>query len=186
MKEGLVQDFITETGKHSELGKEYQGIIFVEFTQGVETRSDFYEFISFLKEEDKKYTYVFLAKEDKDLYIQNILEQFFFVKEVCGEAFDREEELQIICDCIQKHGFTITSKAKQIFLVNRRKDYWQEEDRVENRIENVVKGELYKRLTNDEKENRTIKEEDMKVIMKKLYQESQKKITIGFHMEGGF
>ena len=58
MKEGLVQDFITETGKHSELGKEYQGLIFVEFTQGVETRSDFYEFIRDINAViDKEYKY---------------------------------------------------------------------------------------------------------------------------------
>ena len=175
--ESLVRSFQMKLEKHAALGKEFSGCVLVELSEEMEQEElpDFLEFVA--RQEDLRC--LFTIKDNSE-EIQELLEQYFFVRVVEGQKYNCTEQLEILNQVFAEAEFIADIGAMKVFEKFFAKKEWQEGDMVQNRIQNIAKNLVYEKLMQEEVPEKCISQEDAENVVKKLLKESQKRTVIGF------
>lgn len=175
--ESWVRSFQMKLEKHAALGKEFSGCVLVELTEEMEQEElpDFLEFVS--RQEDLRCLFTMKKKSEE---IQQMLEQYFFVRVVEGQKYDCVEQLEILNQVFAEADFIADIEAMKVFEKFFAKKEWQEGDMVQNRIQNIAKNLVYEKMMQEEMQEKCISKEDAENVVKKLLKEPQKRNVIGF------
>lgn len=175
--ESFVRSFQMELEKHASLGKEFNGCVLIELSEDVEQEAlaDLVEYVARREE----LTCLFTGKE-KEEEVQELLEQYFFVRVVEGQKYSCEEQLEILNQVFAEAHFIADIEAMKIFEKFFAEKEWQPGDMVQNRIRNIARNLIYEKMIQKETVEKCISEEDAERAVKKLLKEPQKRNVIGF------
>jgi len=175
--ESLLRSFLMELEKHAFLGKEYAGCVLVELAPETE-QEELVDFLDYAQN-SKEIKFLFTTKEREE-EMQELLEQYFFVRVVKGQAYSCEEQLNILEDAFTDYHFTLEPEAREMFKNAFAEKEWQENDMVMNRIQNIAKNLVYEKMLEEGNGGCSISKEDAEAAVKKFSKEVQKRNVIGF------
>ena len=174
----MVNRFIMELEKHSDLGRAFQGHVLVELT-GNEEQKELFELLSYIKQNAKQFQCIFTTKMlDRAEEINNCLEQHFFVRKIEGKKYESEEQSAIFLRVLMEHGFEVDRLAKKMETLFCDVS-WEETDMVQNRIENMARNLAYNKMLTPEAELILVPEE-VEAAMKEWKKEPETIHRIGF------
>ncbi len=175
---GLLHNFVIELEKHANLGKEYTGCVLIELSEDILQEEEFETFLNYLKLlEDKNY-FLFTMKESQNtVFVQECMEQYFFVRIIQAQKYSTLEQWEEIRKVCEEYQFEIENEAEKYMKVQLTKREWKEEEQVLCRLRNVTCSMVYENMveavlgesTNEEKrlkEDETTKNELIKKELK--------------------
>lgn len=181
---GLLHNFIIELEKHAKLGKDYDECILVELTEDIQLNEEFPEFLYYLKSQEEKIYFIFTMKHSKDTaFIQECMEQYFFIRDIYAKEYSAHEQWDIIQKICREFEFGISTEAKEILISGLKEREWKPEEQVMCRLKNNICSQIYELLLTEESE-KVIQQETAENILRKIEPVQKKRHTIGF-CQGG-
>lgn len=144
-KEGsLIDVFSMELEKYAKLGKKYDECVLIEITEDINIEEGFEEFITYLKTLEDKIYFLFTMNQSKNTaFVQECMEQYFFIRKIEAKAYSVEEQLEAINSVCEEYRYEMDPKAECIFRENLEKKNWKAEEQVLCRLKNVVRSMVY-------------------------------------------
>jgi len=181
---GLLHNFIIELEKHAKLGKDYEECILIELTEDIHLNEECSEFLTYLKMLEEKIYFLFAIKQGKDTaFIQECMEQYFFIRVIEAREYSIEEQWNIIQKTCQEFQVGISCEAKALLIKGIEKRGWKPEEQVMCRLKNNVCSQIYELLLTEESE-KIILQKTAEGILRKLDPAIKKRHVIGF-CQGG-
>ena len=175
----LLDKFLVELQKRSELGKRFDGFVLVELTgeEGVKERAIFYEYI---KENASEISCMFTVKDEEAAEVlRKELEQYFpFARTVHEECYSPAEQKEILMAAFRQGGAILTKTAEKRLEEILGEMEWKVTDHVENVLRNLANNLIYEQVMNG-KAWEEISENQVKEALARL-EEKTEKIPIGF------
>lgn len=181
---GLLHNFIIELEKNAKLGKDYDECILIELTEDIHCNEEFEEFLTYLKSLEGKITFLFTLKQGKNtVFIQECMEQYFFMRKICAQEYSKQEQWEKIQEICQEFETAISKEAEEIFLKDLEEREWKEQEQVMLRLKNSICSQIYELLLMEE-QPKVISKEMAENILKRLEPVMKKTHTIGFCRKG--
>lgn len=174
--------------KHKPLGQHYEGCILVDFT-GWEDMEQIADFVAYLSQ-CQGHQYLFTMKDSMDtVLIQQVLEQYFFVRPIRAELYTIEEQYAAIKEEIERcqiEQIKITMKRGTDKLIRSRLERcdWKPDQSVLFRLKNAVDGAIYDALLRTGSTQVVMDEELVNQMFRQLQEKQEDKIKIGFVVGG--
>ena len=175
----LLDKFLVELQKNSELGKRFEGFVLVELTgeEGGKERAMFYEYI---KENASEISCMFTVKEEAVAEVlRKELEQHFpFARTVHEACYSPAEQREILLAAFRQGGAILTETAEKRLEEISREIEWKTTDHVENVLRNLANNLVYEQVMSGNAWEE-ISEKQVQEALSRL-EEKAEKIPIGF------
>lgn len=181
---GIFQKFTIELEKNAKLGKEYSECILIDLAEDILSNEELNDFLDYLKSLEKKIFFLFTTKQGKNTaYIQDYIEQYFFIKKIYASEYTCQEQIEKIQKICMEYEVELSEDAKKVFFNELERKQWQEQEQVMLKIKNSIFSEIYELLLSQDAP-KVIEKEMAKNVLKKMEQVTRKTHTIGFCQRG--
>ncbi len=143
----LLDKFLVEAEKKTELGKRFDGFVLVELT-GEETEEERTTFYEYIKNHSPEVTCMFSVKDEETAegLLKELEQQFSFVRRVSEECYSPAEQKEILLTALEQGGVTLKEEAEEKAEEILAKVGWQVTDHVENRLRNLANNLVYEQI----------------------------------------
>lgn len=194
-KEGsLVDVFSMELEKYAKLGKAYDECVLIEISEDVDMEEGFEEFITYLKTLEDKIYFLFTMKQSKNTaFVQECMEQYFFVRKIEAKEYSVEEQLEAIKSVCEEYRYEMEYEAEHMLREALAKKKWKGEEQVLCRLKNVVRSMVYEGMmeagfsdgaTVEEVATGIFASKMAEKMLLKIEPENKKRAVIGFSQGG--
>lgn len=175
----LLDKFLVELQKKTEIGKRFEGFVLVELTgeEGVKERAMFYEY---LKEKASEISCMFTVKNEEaaEVLCKELEQHFPFARTVHEECYSPAEQKEILMAAFGQGGAILTETAEKQLEEILGKIEWNTTDHVENVLRNLANNLIYEQVMNGNAWE-LISEKLVREALARL-EERAEKIPIGF------
>lgn len=147
--------------------------------------------MEYLSTQTKQQHYIFTMKESEDtVSIQNVLEQYFFMRKIEAKPYSVEEQSEIFSAVLEQYassGIKIYWQEGSEERINGclRECIWKTQDSVSFRLKNAISAVLYEKIIEASSTEIVIDEEFVEQTFSGLKEKKEQRRQIGFTM-GGF
>ena len=144
-KEGsLIDVFSMELEKYAKLGKTYDECVLIDISDDIDIEEGFEEFITYLKTLEDKIYFLFTMKQSKNTaFVQECMEQYFFIRKIEAKVYSVEEQLETVKSICEDYRYTIVPEAERMLREALEKKKWKAEEQVLCKLKNVVRSMVY-------------------------------------------
>lgn len=182
-KDGLLPGLLLELGKHAEPGREYHECVVIEIEEDFCRQGEWTDFLEYLQSRENQFFFLFTMKQTRNIvFVQQWLEQYFFLRMIEAEPYKTEEQLDIIQKQCKKCGFTLDNTDINTLheeLVGRK---WKENEWVVRKLQTAVYHSLY-RMAVEENAGKDRSQEILMGVLEYLDRIPVKEKVIGFCQE---
>lgn len=175
----LLDKFLVELQKRSELGKRFDGFVLVELTgeEGVKERATFYEYI---KENAAEIACMLTVKNEEaaEVLRKELEQQFPFARTVHEECYSPAEQKEILMAAFRQGGAVLTEVAVERLEEILGKIEWNTTDHVENVLRNLANNLVYEQVMNGNAWEEISEKQVREALL--CLEEKTEKIPIGF------
>lgn len=173
--------FENEINRKKPIGKEYDGVIFIDLSEVYAEGDNLNKFLTYLREYHNNNYIVFeIDSSDKADAMMKIIGNHFFVRSIEAPEYTKEEKLELVTKVIAEYSSSFTGRALNELLKWVIANKWDKSDSVVTRLTSVTKSILYEMGIND----KTISGKRVKEIIEKEIPVKANKIVFGFQLEG--
>ena len=177
---GMFRNFIIELEKNAKVGKEYRECILIELEEDILLNEELDEFLSYLKYLEGKVFFLFTVKQGKNtIYIQEYIEQYFFIRKIYAEEYTMQEQMETIREICKEYEVEISQEAEEVLLKGMERKEWNEQEQVMLKLKNNVCNEIYELLLSSDMP-KVILKEMAENILKRMEPVKKKMHTMGF------
>ena len=200
---GLIHNFVMELEKYAKLGKTYEECVLIELSDEIHLEDEWEAFIEYLKSLENKIYFLFTMKQTKNTaFVQECMEQYFFVRIIEAKEYSVQEQLEQIKETCKEYQCEMEKEAEKAFKEALEKREWKAEEQVLCRLKNGVCSMVYEKMLennmSDEEGGKNTKKKTAsdnnlawnfslpmaKKMLAKLEPENKKKAVIGFNQGG--
>lgn len=144
-KEGsLIDVFSMELEKYAKLGKIYDECVLIDIMEDIDIEDGFEEFVTYLKTLEDKIYFLFTMKQSKNTaFVQECMEQYFFIRKIEAKEYSVEEQMEAIKSVCEEYRYEIEAEAECILKEALEKKKWKAEEQVLCRLKNGVRSMVY-------------------------------------------
>lgn len=182
-KEGLLHSLLLELEKHSETGREYQECVVIEIEEEICRQEEWKAFLEYLQSRENQFYFLFTMKQTRNMaFVQQGMEQYFFLRMIEAEAYKTDEQLNIIREHCKKCGFTLDNADTNALYDELDGKKWKENEWVARKLQNAVYQSLY-RIAIEESIEKDMSQEIITGVLEYLERIPRKEKVIGFCRE---
>ncbi len=182
-KEGLLHSLLSELEKHSETGREYRECVVIEVEEEICGQGEWTAFLEYLQSRENQFYFLFTMKQTPNMaFVQQEMEQYFFLRMIEAEAYTADEQLNIIREHCKKCGFTPDHADVNALYDELHRKNWKENEGVARKLQNAVYHSLY-RIAIEENLEKDMSQVIIAGVLEYLERIPRKEKVIGFCRE---
>lgn len=184
--DNLIDGFFAELERNTRFGENWSGIVFIHFT-GKEEPQELLQLCECLMQKQVSVLPVFITDQpDFGKELEEISRNYFFVRMVQADNYEKEELSRMIQARIESYGYQIEAAAQDCMEQYIGEKEWSEEEKVETQIcgmvdnliyGKVIHGESFKKSFDESFNKKIIYREDMEEI---FVTQKTRQHTVGF------
>ncbi|MDD6038287.1 MAG: hypothetical protein PUD20_05780 [bacterium] len=180
--DNLIDGFSAELERNTRFGETWRGIVFIHFT-GKEDARELLQLCECLVQKQDSVLPVFITDQpDFGKELEEISRNYFFVRMVQADNYEKEELLQMMQARIGNYGYQIEAAAQECMEQYIGEKEWGEDEKVETQICGMIDNLIFGKMIHDERikkgfDKKIIYREDLEEI---FVTQKTRQHTVGF------
>ena len=179
-KETVLERFLIEAKKSTDLGKVFDGFVLIELT-GEEKEGERQDLYEYIKKNPEEIACAFTVKNEQtaDKLYEELVQHFPFLRKISEECYSPKEQSEILVSTLRLGGSELTKEAEEWFTEQVADMRWKPEDHVENKLKNLANSLVYEQIMKGES-CLWISSEKLQEALNRQLEPETEKLPIGF------